>query len=124
MREEPGTPVAVGDVLAGALAAIGAPDGRAGRPGACRDCGDAALWHRTTHGRWILMHPGSVPHHLVPPGHRYRIGSDGTAVHLGDGAPADTCRVTHFDICPAGPAPRHPYLLRLWHHAAARLGRP
>ncbi|MGW7103977.1 DUF6083 domain-containing protein [Streptomyces sp. NPDC054838] len=123
MRDDPGTPIAVGEVLAGALAAIGGPDGGAGRPATCRDCGDAALWHRTVHGRWILMQPGSVPYHLVPAAGRYRIGSDGTAVHLGAAAPTDDCRVTHFDICPARPAPRHPYLLHLWQHAAARCGR-
>ncbi|MCX4541634.1 DUF6083 domain-containing protein [Streptomyces sp. NBC_01565] len=120
---QPEGPVLLGHVLADALAGIGKADVRAGRPATCRACGDPAHWHRTTQGRWVLIQPGDVPHHLVPAGQRWHIAGDGTAVNLGRAAPDDTCRITHFAVCPLGAPPQAPYLLRLWRHGAARLGR-
>lgn len=72
-----------------------------GRPAVCRLCGEAAYWHRTVRGKWLLVQPGERPSHLVPAGRRWRIAGDGTAVNLGAGLPSDTCRVSHFDVCPA-----------------------
>ncbi|MFD9414105.1 DUF6083 domain-containing protein [Streptomyces goshikiensis] len=126
----PEGPVLLGQVLADALAGIGKPDVRAGRPATCRACGDPAVWHRTTDGRWVLMQPGGVPYRLVPAGQRWHITGDGTATNLGAAAAYDTggsaatatCRITHFAVCPLGAPPQAPYLLRLWRHGAARLG--
>ncbi|MFF3623586.1 DUF6083 domain-containing protein [Streptomyces sp. NPDC002467] len=72
-----------------------------GRPAVCRLCGEAAYWHRTVWGKWLLVQPGERPCHLVPAGRRWRIAGDGTAVNLGASLPSDTCRVSHFDVCPA-----------------------
>ncbi|MFJ8012896.1 DUF6083 domain-containing protein [Streptomyces sp. NPDC096339] len=72
-----------------------------GRPAVCRLCGEAAYWHRTVRGKWLLVQPGERPGHLVPAGRRWRIAGDGTAVNLGAALPSDTCRVSHFDVCPA-----------------------
>ncbi|MFG2411781.1 DUF6083 domain-containing protein [Streptomyces goshikiensis] len=120
---QPEGPVLLGQVLADALADIGRPDARAGRPATCRACGDPAVWHRTADGRWVLMQPGGVPYHLVPTGQRWRIAGDGTAANLAPAAPDGTCRITHFAVCPLGAPPKAPHLLRLWRHGAARLGR-
>lgn len=72
----------------------------AGRPATCRDCGEAAYWHRTVRGKWILMEPGPRPVHTVPAGQRWRVAGDGTAVNLGSASPTDTCRISHFSVCP------------------------
>ncbi|MFD4133786.1 DUF6083 domain-containing protein [Streptomyces goshikiensis] len=129
----PEGPVLLGQVLADALAGIGKPDVRVGRPATCRACGDPAVWHRTADGRWVLMQPGGVPYRLVPAGQRWHITGDGTATNLGPAGTASaaggaatsgsaTCRITHFAVCPLGAPPQAPYLLRLWRHGAARLG--
>ncbi|MBT2478011.1 DUF6083 domain-containing protein [Streptomyces sp. ISL-94] len=109
-------PFLLAKVLADALVTIGRqrqqppePDAREGRPAVCRRCGEAAYWHQTVRGKWILIQPGESPCHLIPAGKRWRIAADGTAVNLGASTPADTCRVSHFDVCgqtgfPAGAA--------------------
>ncbi|MEU7041635.1 DUF6083 domain-containing protein [Streptomyces varsoviensis] len=107
------------DVLARATrTAAPVPDPRTPKPGArtgCSWCGGAAAWHRTVRGRWILMEHGTWPLTAIPAGKRWRIAGDGTAVNLGSAAPSDTCRITHFDICPARPAPiGSDILLTLW----------
>ncbi|MFJ9338102.1 DUF6083 domain-containing protein [Streptomyces sp. NPDC101733] len=73
-----------------------------GPTAACRSCGEAAHWHRTVRGKWILMEPGDVPVHTVPAGQRWRIAPDGTAVNLGAASPTDTCRISHFYVCAGG----------------------
>ena len=79
----------------------GSGDGAgAARPATCRDCGEAAYWHRTVRGKWILMEPGPRPVHTVPAGQRWRVAADGTAVNLGSASPTDTCRISHFSVCP------------------------
>ncbi|MFF7181944.1 DUF6083 domain-containing protein [Streptomyces sp. NPDC008121] len=99
-------PVLVGEVLAGlAPMAGGIPDQRKPGTAACSGCGARAAWHRTTHGRWILMEPGEWPIGSVPAGRRWRVAGDGTAVDLGHAQPSDTCRISHFDVCPDRPAP-------------------
>lgn len=79
------------------------PDTREGRPTTCRLCGEAAYWHKTVRGKWILIQPGAYACHLVPPGKRWRIAPDGTAINLGAATPTDTCRISHFDTCPQRP---------------------
>ncbi|WP_329380061.1 DUF6083 domain-containing protein [Streptomyces sp. NBC_01351] len=106
-----GRPLLLGQVLADALVTVvrqpqrsqerRQPDAREGRPAVCRLCGEAAYWHRTVRGKWLLVEPGEQPCHLVPAGKRWRIAGDGTAVNLGAAMPADTCRVSHFDVCTA-----------------------
>ncbi|WP_330329035.1 DUF6083 domain-containing protein [Streptomyces sp. NBC_00536] len=80
----------------------GAPGAGAGaaRPATCRDCGQAAYWHRTVRGKWILIEPGTRPTHTVPAGQRWRVAPDGSAVNLGAASPTDTCRISHFAVCP------------------------
>ncbi|WP_306325918.1 DUF6083 domain-containing protein [Streptomyces venezuelae] len=88
----------------------------------CRRCGARAEWHRTVRGRWILIEPGDVPARAVPAGSRWRVAGDGTAVELGAALPSDTCRVSHFDVCAAAPAPvGSPALLALWRGHARRI---
>ncbi|MEU2183556.1 DUF6083 domain-containing protein [Streptomyces thermolilacinus] len=102
-------PVRLGDVLpvtAAALRASGrgparVPSPRTGAPMTCRYCGGRARWHRTTGDRWVAIEPGVRPVAGVPRGRRWYIAGDGTAVHLHGAVPADTCRVSHFDVCPA-----------------------
>lgn len=113
MSTNTGGPFLIGKVLADALVSIGRPrqppessrppepDAREGRPTVCRRCGEAAYWHQTVRGKWILIQPGEAPCNLVPVGKRWRIARDGTAVNLGASAPTDTCRVSHFDVCSA-----------------------
>jgi hypothetical protein len=68
-----------------------------------------------------MIEPGEVPAGSVPPGRRWRIAGDGTAVNLGAASPSDTCRVCHFDVCPTRPAPYDsPVLLALWRKHARR----
>ncbi|MFJ8695706.1 DUF6083 domain-containing protein [Streptomyces roseolilacinus] len=101
-------PVRLGDVLPvteAALRASGrgpgrAPSPRAGSPMTCRHCGGRARWHRTAGDRWVAIEPGVRPVAVVPRGRRWYIAGDGTAVHLHGAAPVDTCRVSHFDVCP------------------------
>lgn len=101
-------PVRLGDVLpvtAAALRASGrgparVPSPRTGAPMTCRYCGGRARWHRTTGDRWVAIEPGVRPVAGVPRGRRWYIAGDGTAVHLHGAAPVDTCRVSHFDVCP------------------------
>jgi hypothetical protein len=76
-----------------------------GSPTTCKDCGAPCTWHRTLRGRWLLMEPGSYPTGKIPPGKRWRVAGDGTAVNLHRANPADQCRITHFDVYPARPAP-------------------
>ncbi|MFI6447246.1 DUF6083 domain-containing protein [Kitasatospora sp. NPDC050543] len=114
-------PVSLGEALLGAIDELG----RAGRllplqrtsgtPApvrtsgtVCRNCGARADWHRTPRGGWILIEPGSRPTSAVRPGHRWRIAGDGTAVNLGSASPSDTCRISHFDICPGPTRPLSP----------------
>ncbi|MGW0390257.1 DUF6083 domain-containing protein [Streptomyces sp. NPDC003042] len=95
-------PFLLAKVLADALVTIGrqrSPDAREGTPATCRYCGEAAYWHKTVRGKWILIQPGDAPCHLIPAGKRWRISGDGTAVNLGASTPSDTCRVSHFDVC-------------------------
>ncbi|WP_406060209.1 DUF6083 domain-containing protein [Streptomyces sp. NBC_01077] len=87
----------------------------------CRRCGARAEWHRTVRGRWILIEPGELTTAAVPAGSRWRVAGDGTAVNLGSAVPSDTCRVSHFDVCAAGPEPvGSPVLLALWRGHARR----
>ncbi|MEV4936702.1 DUF6083 domain-containing protein [Streptomyces zaomyceticus] len=96
----------------------------AGRPGAsaCGRCGARAEWHRTVRGRWIMIEPGELRTATVPAGGRWRVAGDGTAVNLGSAVPSDTCRISHFDVCPARPEPvGSPLLLALWRGHARRI---
>ncbi|MFI9587581.1 DUF6083 domain-containing protein [Streptomyces sp. NPDC052236] len=40
------------------------------------------------------------PTHTVPAGQRWRVAPDCSAVKLGSASPTDTCRVSHFSVCP------------------------
>jgi hypothetical protein len=81
----------------------------------CKNCGAEGAWHRTLHGHWMIMEPGEYPTFQIPSGKRWRIGGDGTAVNLGRGSPSDTCRISHFDVCPAKPPPADgKVLLAIW----------
>lgn len=115
-------------------AAAGVPEPRSGGsapsgPGAagpassaCRRCGGRGAWHRTVRGRWIMIEPGELTTAAVPAGSRWRVAGDGTAVNLGSAVPSDTCRVSHFDVCAAGPEPvGSPVLLALWRGHARRI---
>ncbi|WP_329118361.1 DUF6083 domain-containing protein [Streptomyces sp. NBC_01353] len=122
-------PVLLSDVLAGAADALAhaartgraVPDARSTGSTTCDTCGGQATWHRTVRGRWIMIEPGELPVGSVPPGKRWRIAGDGTAVNLGPASPSDTCRVCHFDVCPTRPAPLDsPVLLALWRKHARR----
>ncbi|QES07197.1 hypothetical protein DEJ44_17350 [Streptomyces venezuelae] len=125
---EPRLAEAVRDLGAGAVVV---PEPRSGgsSPGPagpatspCRRCGARAEWHRTVRGRWILIEPGDLPARAVPAGSRWRVAGDGTAVQLGAALPSDTCRVSHFDVCAAAPAPvGSPALLALWRGHARRI---
>ncbi|OON82552.1 DUF6083 domain-containing protein [Streptomyces tsukubensis] len=104
-------PVLLGEVLASAALELAGASRAAASPSGtrtadsssttCRMCGAPARWHRTPRGRWILMEPGDRPTGSVPAGRRWRIAGDGTAVYLASSLPSDTCRVSHFDFCPA-----------------------
>ncbi|MFJ4850686.1 MULTISPECIES: DUF6083 domain-containing protein [unclassified Streptomyces] len=108
-------PVLLADAVATVLDGIGfasrgdipapVPDPAAGTATTCARCGRAALWHRTTGGRWIMIEPGERLTAAVPAGRRWRVAGDGTAVDLRSAVPSDTCRISHFDVCPAGPPP-------------------
>lgn len=83
------------------LAAI--PDqGRPDAPvfGRCGLCGAPAEWRRTARGRWVLLEPGERPCALVPPGSRWRIAADGTAVGVTGGPSWRPCRAAHHELCP------------------------
>lgn len=129
-------PVLVGDVLAGLVDPVtcavrrpGIPlqkarssDGAAPGSAACGRCGARAEWHRTVRGRWIMIEPGELRAGVVPAGSRWRVAGDGTAVNLRSAVPSDTCRVSHFDVCAAGPEPvGSPVLLALWRGHARRI---
>ncbi|MFF3839676.1 DUF6083 domain-containing protein [Streptomyces sp. NPDC001930] len=89
---------------------------------ACRRCGGQGAWHRTVKGRWIMIEPGELVTTAVPAGSRWRVAGDGTAVNLGSAVPSDTCRVSHFDVCAAGPEPVGSLvLLALWRGHARRI---
>jgi hypothetical protein len=110
-------PVLLGEALGTVLDA----GPTAGPSSACDRCGSAAEWHLTVRGRWIMIEPGAWPTGAIPAGRRWRIAGDGTAVNLRSAEPSDTCRITHFDICPANPAPvESPVLLSLWRRNARR----
>ncbi|ALO09731.1 hypothetical protein AQF52_4137 [Streptomyces venezuelae] len=122
-------PVLVGDVLAGMTEAVthaarsgrAVPDARRPSTATCGACGAGAEWHRTVRGRWVMIEPGELPARVVPAGSRWRVAGDGTAVNLGSAVPSDTCRVSHFDVCPGRPAPiGSPVLLALWRGHARR----
>ncbi|MFB9390017.1 DUF6083 domain-containing protein [Streptomyces coeruleoprunus] len=105
-------PVRLGDILpvtAAVLRSSGTgparvPSPRTGAPMTCRYCGGRARWHRTTGDRWVAIEPGVRAAAGVPRGRRWYIAGDGTAVNLRGALPSDTCRVSHFDICPGRPA--------------------
>jgi hypothetical protein len=122
-------PVLLADALAtvvdgirsAARTAIPVADPAAGTATSCGRCACAAHWHRTSSGRWILIEPGEWPLAVVPAGRRWRVAGDGTAVNLRAAAPSDTCRISHFDVCPAGPPPAaSPVLLGQWRRNARR----
>lgn len=102
-------PVPLAEVLAVAAIELGTaarqlravPDPRTSGGTSCKRCGASAEWHRTVRGKWILIEPGERAVGSVPAGKRWRIAGDGTAVNLGSAIPADTCRISHFDLCPA-----------------------
>lgn len=103
------------------------PDPRGAGGTACRACGSPSSWHRTVRGRWMLVEPGDWPARHVPTGKRWRIAGDGTAVNLGASSPTDSCRISHFDVCPSRPAPADSaFLLALWrrHTHAAQANPP
>ncbi|MEV5013519.1 DUF6083 domain-containing protein [Streptomyces sp. NPDC053780] len=53
-------------------------------------------------GRHVLLEPdGLIPAPLVPPGHRWRVDSDGIAwaPALDEPAPGTACRVPHLIAC-------------------------
>ncbi|MFE0930924.1 DUF6083 domain-containing protein [Streptomyces mutabilis] len=53
-------------------------------------------------GRHVLLEPdGLIPAPLVPPGHRWRVDSDGIAWNpaLDEPAPGTACRVPHLIAC-------------------------
>lgn len=112
------------------LRAAQAPDLSQGTRASCKYCGASCSWHRTENGRWLLLEPGVYPTEKIPPGKRWRVAGDGTAVNLHRANPADECRITHFDVCPAKPAPADgPLLLAIWRQrrratAARELGPP
>ncbi|WP_174552591.1 DUF6083 domain-containing protein [Nocardia speluncae] len=90
-------------------------DAREGTPTACKHCETECSWHRTRNGRWLLMEPGFYPTAKIPPGKRWRVAGDGTAINLGGANPTDECRITHFDVCPARRAPEDgTLLLAIW----------
>ncbi|MGR8009680.1 DUF6083 domain-containing protein [Streptomyces hypolithicus] len=101
-------PVLLAEVLAvaavelkrAAARAAPVPDPRDARTTVCKRCGAQASWYPTVRGRWILIEPGERPAGAVPAGRRWRIAGDGTAVNIGWSSPADTCRISHFDLCP------------------------
>lgn len=122
-------PVLVGEVLAGVADAVthaarsgrAVPDARRPPAATCDGCGASTEWHRTLRGRWVMIEPGELAARVVPAGRRWRIAGDGTAVNLGPAVPSDTCRVSHFDVCPARPEPvGAPVLLALWRGHARR----
>ncbi|MFD3512542.1 DUF6083 domain-containing protein [Streptomyces sp. NPDC058657] len=106
-------PVLLAEVLASTAIELGSaarqlravPDPRSPAGTACKRCGASAEWHRTVRGKWILIEPGERAVGSVPAGKRWRIAGDGTAVNLGSAIPADTCRISHFDLCPARSSP-------------------
>jgi hypothetical protein len=112
------------------LRAAQAPDPSQGTSASCKYCGASCSWHRTQNGRWLLLEPGGYPTEKVPPGSRWRVAGDGTAVNLHRANPADECRITHFDVCPSRPAPADgPLLLAIWRQrrqaiATGELGPP
>ncbi|ESQ03691.1 MULTISPECIES: DUF6083 domain-containing protein [Streptomyces] len=92
-----------------------------GKPMTCRYCLAPGRWHTTVGGAWIPMEPDPFPAYRVPARHRWRIAPDGTAVPLGRAVPADTCRVSHFSVCPARPAPvESPELMARWRSHGGR----
>ncbi|WP_455353819.1 DUF6083 domain-containing protein [Streptomyces sp. SYSU K217416] len=125
----PRAPVLLGDVLAAVSDAVAyagrtsttVPDARTSGATTCDACGAEAEWHRTLRGRWVMIEPGDRPVGTIPAGKRWRIAGDGTAVNLGRATPSDTCRISHFDVCPTWPAPSDsPALLALWRRNAQR----
>nr|WSY53475.1 DUF6083 domain-containing protein [Streptomyces sp. NBC_00886] len=122
-------PVLVGDVLAATADALfhaadtvtAVPDPRVSGATTCDACGGEAEWHRTPRGRWTMIEPGDWSTGPIPVGRRWRIAGDGTAVNLGAASPSDTCRISHFDVCPSRPAPTDsPVLVALWRRNAQR----
>ncbi|MEN8649585.1 DUF6083 domain-containing protein [Streptomyces sp. 21So2-11] len=51
---------------------------------------------RSTYAQVRAPHPT----HAVPAGQRWRVAPDGAAVKLGSASPTDTCRISHFSVCP------------------------
>ncbi|WP_409470986.1 DUF6083 domain-containing protein [Streptomyces sp. HC307] len=123
-------PVLVGEVLAttaealayAAHSATAVPDASTSRSTTCDACAGEAEWYRTVRGRWVMIEPGDWPIGRIPVGRRWRVADDGTAVNLGPASPSDTCRISHFDVCPSRPAPSDsPVLLALWRRNAQRV---
>ncbi|WP_326611146.1 DUF6083 domain-containing protein [Streptomyces scopuliridis] len=122
-------PVLLGDVLATASDAMAyadrrgrtIPDARTEGGTTCDACGAEAAWHCTIRGRWIRIEPGDWPITPIPPGKRWHMAGDGTALNLGRASPSDTCRISHFDVCPKSPAPGDsPTMPARWRRNAQR----
>lgn len=120
-------PVLLADAVATVLDGIGfasrgeipaqvrAPDPASGTATTCALCGSAVVRHRTPGGRWIMIEPGERPAAAVPAGRRWRVAGDGTAAVLRAAVPSGTCRISHVDVCPAGPPPvASPVRLARW----------
>lgn len=115
-------PSVVDGIRLAARAAIPVADPALGTATTCGRCGCAAYRHRTAGGHWLLVEPGDWPPAAVPAGRRWRVAGDGTAVNLRAAVPSDTCRISHVDVCPAGPPPvASPVLLAQWRRNARRL---
>ncbi len=114
-------PTVVDGIRLAARTAIPVTDPATGAATTCGRCACAGYRHRTAGGHWILIEPGEWPLAAVPAGRRWRVAGDGTAVNLRAAAPSDTCRISHFDVCPAGPPPAaSPVLLGQWRRNARR----
>lgn len=72
-------------------------------PPLCPECGLAGERRPTHTGQHVLLEPGyPLPAHLVPGGHRWYLGGDGTAWNggLDEPPPGATCRIPHRLACP------------------------
>ncbi len=114
-------PIVVDGIRMAARAAIPGAVPAAGTATTCGRCACAAYRHRTAGGHWILVEPGEWPVAAVPAGRRWRVARDGTAVNLRASVSFGTCRISHFEVCPAGPPPAaSPLLLGQWRSNARR----
>lgn len=75
----------------------------------CPECGLEADRFPTLSQAWVLLEPldpvNTVPTHMVPPGFRWLIDSDGTAWNpsLAEPTAGAVCRVPHALVCPGVP---------------------